>query len=82
MLVVTGLAAGFINTIAGGGSLLSLPALMITGLPASVANGTNRIAILMAAVAGITGYKQAGKLPARAVLRLLPPTLAGAAERC
>lgn len=52
---------------------------MLTGLPASVANGTNRIAILMAAVAGITGYKQAGKLPARAVVRLLPATLAGAA---
>ncbi len=46
-LIGTGLAAGFINTTAGGGSMLTLPLLMFLGLPANVANGTNRIAILL-----------------------------------
>ena len=44
-LILAGFAAGFINTIAGGGTLLTLPALIFLGLPPSVANGTNRIAI-------------------------------------
>ena len=38
-LLSAGVAAGFINTVAGGGSLLTLPALMLAGLPADVANG-------------------------------------------
>ena len=46
VLVVIGLMAGVINTLAGGGSNLSLPALMMTGLPADVANATNRVAVL------------------------------------
>ncbi len=47
LLIVVGFAVGFINTIAGGGSLLSLPVLIFLGLPPSVANGTNRIAIVI-----------------------------------
>ena len=45
-IVAVGLAAGFINTVAAGGSLLTLPILMMIGLPPTVANATNRIAIL------------------------------------
>ncbi len=45
-LVGIGFAAGFINTLAGGGSLIALPFLMFLGLPANIANGTLRIAIL------------------------------------
>ena len=44
-LVVIGFLAGVINTLAGGGSLFTLPALIFLGLPPQVANGTNRIAI-------------------------------------
>jgi len=47
-LIGTGFLAGFINVNAGGGSMLSVPLLMFMGLPANVANGTNRIAILLA----------------------------------
>ena len=46
VLVGVGFIAGAINTLAGGGSLLTLPILIFLGLPPSVANGTNRIAIL------------------------------------
>ncbi|MEA3363735.1 MAG: sulfite exporter TauE/SafE family protein, partial [Thermodesulfobacteriota bacterium] len=45
LLFVVGIVAGILNTLAGGGSLLTLPLLIFMGLSGSVANGTNRIAI-------------------------------------
>ena len=42
-----GAGAGFINILAGGGSFLTLPLLIFLGLPPNLANGTNRLAILM-----------------------------------
>ncbi|UCG27115.1 MAG: sulfite exporter TauE/SafE family protein [Bacteroidales bacterium] len=57
-VVGIGIIAGFINTLAGGGSLLTLPLLMFLGLPANVANGTNRIAILLQNVVGVTSFKK------------------------
>ncbi len=47
LLGAAGILAGFVNTLAGGGSLLTLPLLIAGGLDAGVANGTNRLAILM-----------------------------------
>ena len=47
LVAAAGIAAGFVNTMAGGGSLLTLPALMLLGLPADVANGTNRLLSLI-----------------------------------
>ncbi|MDG2074359.1 MAG: sulfite exporter TauE/SafE family protein [Polaribacter sp.] len=55
-----GFIAGFINTIAGGGSLLTLPVLIFMGLPPSVANGTNRIGIIIQMLAGSAGFKSKG----------------------
>ncbi len=57
-LVGIGFAAGFINTLAGGGSLFALPFLMFLGLPANVANGTLRIAILLQNIVGVASFKQ------------------------
>ena len=45
LIIATGLLCGFINTLAGSGSLISLPILMFIGLPPHVANGTNRIGV-------------------------------------
>ncbi|HCA36312.1 MAG TPA: sulfite exporter TauE/SafE family protein, partial [Gammaproteobacteria bacterium] len=56
LLAGTGFLAGGINTIAGGGSNLTLPMLMMLGLPADLANGTNRVAVLMQCVVGVAGY--------------------------
>ncbi|OQY03532.1 MAG: hypothetical protein B6I20_04785 [Bacteroidetes bacterium 4572_117] len=56
--IIIGVVAGFINTLAGSGSLLTLPLLMFMGLPANVANGTNRIAILLQNVVGVSSFKQ------------------------
>ena len=57
LLIVVGFAVGFINTIAGGGSLLSLPVLIFLGLPPSVANGTNRVAIVIQNAMATAGFK-------------------------
>lgn len=60
VLGLVGLLAGWINTLAGAGSLLLLPALMFTGLDANAANATNRIAILATTLAALVGYRRAG----------------------
>ncbi|MEZ4811868.1 MAG: sulfite exporter TauE/SafE family protein [Allomuricauda sp.] len=60
LLIAAGFAAGFINTVAGGGSLLSLPTLIFLGLPAAVANGTNRVAIVIQTAMATAGFKSKG----------------------
>jgi len=60
LLVLVGFVAGFVNTIAGGGSLLTLPTLIFLGLPPSVANGTNRIGILLQTSTGVLGFRSKG----------------------
>ena len=60
LLIIVGLIVGIINTMAGGGSLLTLPILIFLGLPSSVANGTNRIAIMMTAFSANMGFKSMG----------------------
>lgn len=47
ILIAGGLAAGVVNTLAGGGSLISVPLLVLVGLPATVANGTNRLGVFL-----------------------------------
>ena len=58
ILTCVGVIAGFINVNAGGGSTLTLPALIFLGLDTSVANGTNRIAILLQNVSAVKSFKQ------------------------
>ena len=60
LLVGVGFVVGFINTVAGGGSLISLPILIFLGLPPSVANGTNRVAIAIQNAMGVIGFKSKG----------------------
>jgi len=60
LLIGVGFAVGFINTVAGGGSLLSLPVLIFLGLPPSVANGTNRVAIVIQTATAVAGFKSKG----------------------
>ena len=59
-LIIIGFLAGIINTLAGGGSLFTLPVLIFLGLPPTVANGTNRIAIIIQSLFGTLGYKSKG----------------------
>ncbi len=76
-VIGVGFMAGFINTLAGSGSLLTLPMLMFLGLPANVANGTNRIAILLQNVVGVGSFRQQKVLPVRMSLWLALPAVIG-----
>ena len=78
LLFATGLVAGALNVIAGGGSLLSLPVMIFLGLPPTVANGTNRVAILAANVGATASFHRRRKIPPGWVALALPPALFGA----
>lgn len=79
-MVAVGVAAGFINVMAGGGSLFAIPALIMLGLPDTVANGTVRIAVLVQTATAVTRFSRGGgALDWRLTARLALPTLAGAA---
>jgi len=60
LLIIVGFVAGVINTLAGGGSLLTLPVLIFMGLPPNIANGTNRVGIVIQMLAGTAGFKSKG----------------------
>lgn len=77
LLLVTGLIAGVINTLAGGGSNLTLPALMVMGMPAEVANATNRVGVLLQNLVAMRGFHQHKKLPVDDIGPVLIPTLLG-----
>jgi uncharacterized membrane protein YfcA len=77
LIIGAGLIAGFINTLAGSGSLLTLPLLIFIGLPPNVANGTNRIAIMLQSLVGSVGFRKQGSLDLRAGLLLGIPSVAG-----
>lgn len=77
-IVGAGFVAGFINTLAGSGSLVTLPLLIFLGLPANVANGTNRVAILLQNVVGVTSFRQQKVLELRRGLALAAPAIVGA----
>ena len=77
ILIVIGLMAGVINTLAGGGSNLSLPALMMYGLPADVANATNRVSVLMQSLTAARGFYQHDKLDSASIKDSFLPLLIG-----
>lgn len=82
ILAVVGVAAGFINVVAGGGSMLTVPALVLMGVPGPVANGTNRIAIIAQTVAATATFFRRGvrdlRLSATLAASLMPGALIGA----
>lgn len=62
LIILVGFVAGYVNTLAGSGSLITLPLLIFLGLPANVANGTNRIAIILQNVVGVGSFYQQKQL--------------------
>jgi len=77
ILIVIGLMAGVINTLAGGGSNLSLPALMMYGLPADIANATNRVSVLMQSITATRGFNKHDKIDSASVKDSFFPLLVG-----
>ncbi len=77
LVIITGVVCGFINTLAGSGSLISLPILMFIGLPPNVANGTNRIGILFQNIVSSLNFFRKKVLDVRMGLILGIPAVAG-----
>ena len=78
LLFLVGLIAGTLNVIAGGGSLLSLPVMIFLGLPPTVANGTNRVAILIQNIGASWSFHRRGLVSKEWILLAVPPALVGA----
>ena len=77
VLMLVGILAGFLNVMAGGGSLLTLPVLLFLGLPAPVANGTNRVAIFFQNIFAMAGFRKQGVFPWKLALLCTAPALVG-----
>ncbi len=76
-LITSGLFVGFINTLAGGGTIISLTVLMLLGLPPSVANGTNRVAIILQNLTSVANFRKKKYLDTKKGLQLGIPTVIG-----
>ncbi|MDR9450500.1 MAG: sulfite exporter TauE/SafE family protein, partial [Acidimicrobiia bacterium] len=77
LLLGGGVVAGFVNTVAGGGSVVTIP-ILVEIVGASVANGTNRIAILMQNLVGVARFQRGGAIQWSEVWPLAPPVVLGA----
>jgi uncharacterized membrane protein YfcA len=73
ILGLGGIAAGVINTLAGGGSMLTVPLLVMLGLPGTLANGTNRVGILVQNLSATWGFRREGVDALRRSLPVLLP---------
>jgi uncharacterized membrane protein YfcA len=78
LLAVIGIAVGFLNVMAGGGSLISMPILIFLGLEPAVANGTNRVAILIQNIAAVSSFRSHGYSEVRRSVGLALCTVPGA----
>lgn len=78
-LLAAGFLAAFIDSVVGGGGLISLPALLLTGLPSTVALGTNKLASTMASCTSTISFMRSGKVNFKLVKYLFPLSLIGSA---
>ncbi|MBL7138184.1 MAG: sulfite exporter TauE/SafE family protein [Bacteroidales bacterium] len=77
IIILAGVLVGFINTLAGGGSVISLSLLLILGLPATIANGTNRVSIFFQTSSSVFTFWRKKMFTARKILWLVIPATAG-----
>jgi uncharacterized membrane protein YfcA len=79
LAILAGIIAGIINTLAGSGSLVTLPMLVWLGLDASQANATNRVGVLLQNAVGITTFQRSGKFNMSSSMWLLVMAIPGGA---
>ena len=78
ILLVGGAFAGAVNAMAGGGSMLTVPLLVVAGVPGVAANGSNRVGILTSNMASFLSFRREGKsVDPRGLLPIVPPALVG-----
>lgn len=78
-LVVAGFIASFIDSVVGGGGLISLPALLLTGLPPTIALGTNKMASVMGSFTSTVSFFRSGKINIHLIKFLFPLSFIGSA---
>ncbi len=78
-LLVAGFLAAFIDSVVGGGGLISLPALLLTGLPPGIALGTNKLASVMGSLTSSISFLRSGKIDMHLIKYLFPLSFLGSA---
>lgn len=82
ILFAVGVVAAILNVLAGGGSMLTMPTLVLMGLPGPVANGTTRIGVLLQTWTAVVAFRKLNATDLRISLLLglcaMPGALAGA----
>lgn len=82
ILFTVGVISAFLNVMAGGGSAITLPTLIFMGLDSGLANGTNRVAILIQNISAVSSFRKkevhAFKQSVRFTLWALPGAVGGA----
>jgi len=79
LFAIAGIAAGIINTLAGSGSLITLPIFMfVCGLPANIANGTNRVGVIFQSAIGLRGFQKSEQVDFRNWTWIVIPAVIGA----
>ena len=78
LLAAVGAVAGFVNVMAGGGSLLTMPTMIFLGMDPATANGTNRVALVAQNAASVAQFARRGFSDARLSLTLGMATIPGA----
>lgn len=78
LLLGGGFLAGIINTMAGGGSLLTVPLLVFADVGGNAANGSNRVGVLAGSLSATHTFKRLGVAGWVGIGRILVPTIAGA----
>jgi uncharacterized membrane protein YfcA len=81
LLTVAGFVAGAINAAAGGGSLVSFPALVVLGYPPLIANVTNNVAVAPGYLTGAVGYRRGLSSQRRRILPLAIASIAGSSQK-
>jgi len=77
IIILAGVLVGFINTLAGGGSVISLSLLLILGLPATIANGTNRMSVFFQTSSSVTTFWRKNMFTTRKIWWLILPATVG-----
>lgn len=78
-LIVSGFIASFIDSVVGGGGLVSLPALLLTGLPPTMALGTNKMSSVMGSFTSTLSFLKSGKIDIGLIKFLFPLSFIGSA---
>jgi uncharacterized membrane protein YfcA len=77
LLIGGGFTAGVVNTMAGGGSALTVPLLVLAGVPGNQANGSNRVGVLTSTAAAVLSFRRSGVDGLKGAAPILVPTVVG-----